>query len=128
MRVLVCGGRNYEKEEVVFLTLDSISPRPTVVITGGARGADAFAKNWCSSRAVTNRCFFAEWVVYGKSAGPIRNNDMLKEGRPELVVAFPGGKGTADMVERARRAGVRVVEVGYAAAHIGCAANKEKTA
>ena len=46
-----------------------------------------------------------------RGAGPERNARMLAEGRPDLVVAFPGGTGTADMVRRAKAAGVRVVEV-----------------
>jgi ABC-type sugar transport system substrate-binding protein len=36
---------------------------------------------------------------------------MLDEGKPDIVVAFPGGTGTADMVRRARKAGVVVIEV-----------------
>jgi predicted Rossmann-fold nucleotide-binding protein len=41
----------------------------------------------------------------------VRNRQMLTEGRPDLVVAFPGGKGTANMVALARKAGVEIVEV-----------------
>jgi hypothetical protein len=50
----------------------------------------------------------ADWNTHGRAAGPIRNQRMLDEVKPELVVAFPGGRGTADMVRRAREAGVNV--------------------
>jgi hypothetical protein len=51
----------------------------------------------------------ADWRKYGAAAGPIRNQRML-EGPPDIVVAFAGGKGTADMVQRARAAGIAVIE------------------
>jgi len=53
----------------------------------------------------------ADWHLHGKAAGPKRNQRMLDHGRPKRVIAFPGGKGTADMVDRARVAGVDVIEV-----------------
>lgn len=81
------------------------------VIAGRARGADSLAIDW----AVTNWCNFqefpADWYRYGKSAGYIRNKQMLDEGRPDIVVAFPGGKGTAMMSRLAVEAGVEVLEV-----------------
>jgi hypothetical protein len=53
----------------------------------------------------------AEWETLGRKAGPIRNERMLTEGKPDLVVAFPGGRGTAHMTRLAREAGVEVVEI-----------------
>lgn len=55
-------------------------------------------------------CFRADWEQCGRQAGPLRNARMLAEGRPDAVIAFPGGKGTADMVRKARAAGLPVVE------------------
>jgi hypothetical protein len=52
-----------------------------------------------------------QYQEYGKGAGPRRNKQMIEEGNPDLVIAFPGGRGTADMINRARAAGVRVIEV-----------------
>ena len=58
------------------------------------------------------RAFPAKWNEHGKAAGPIRNQQMLTEGKPDLVIAFndylPNSKGTLDMVTRARRAGVAI--------------------
>ena len=52
--------------------------------------------------------FPADWKTYGRAAGPLRNARMIAEGKPDLVLAFPGGRGTADMTRKARAAGVEV--------------------
>lgn len=111
MRVLVCGGRDFQDARGLFASLDGLVPRPTLIIQGGAFGADALASEWAYKRDVLERQFPADWKRHGRAAGPIRNQQMLEKGKPELVVAFPGGIGTADMVRRARAAGVRVLVV-----------------
>lgn len=84
-----------------------------VIIHGGAAGADKIADEW----AMVNWChieeYKADWDKYGRSAGPIRNKRMLTEGKPDLVVAFPGGRGTMNMIKLAKEAGVEVLEVKY---------------
>lgn len=115
MRVLVCGGRNYTDRARVFAELDvvlSLAPLDSVmVIQGGAAGADAFARSWCIDRRVEYVNVPADWKTYGKQAGPIRNQKMVSKYRPELCLAFPGGRGTADMVTRAKSANIKVVEI-----------------
>ena len=69
------------------------------------------AFRWAAERNVFQRVFFAKWALIGRGAGPLRNQQMLREGKPDLVLAFPGGKGTAHMVRIARKAGVPVQEV-----------------
>lgn len=107
MRILVCGGREYCNREQLYDTLDSY-PTPAAIIEGGAQGADRFAREWATERGIQVETFPADWKTHGKSAGPIRNQQMLKEGRPDLVVAFAGGKGTQHMMTIARNAGVKV--------------------
>ncbi len=112
MRVLVTGGRDYINTYELFGKLNELHNEVgiTVVIHGGASGADALAGNWARSRKVQEIACPADWDKHGKAAGPIRNQEMLEQHKPDLVVAFSGGRGTADMVRRARDAGVRVVE------------------
>jgi hypothetical protein len=118
MRVLVCGGRDYADGKRVFAELDALM-RPAfaagdaefVVIHGNAPGADTLADAWAARRNVGREPYGADWKANGRAAGPIRNARMLAEGRPDLVLAFPGGRGTADMVRKANRAGVKVVTV-----------------
>ena len=62
-------------------------------------------------RGVPFDVYMADWKRLGRKAGPIRNQRMLVEGKPDLVVAFPGGKGTAGMVTLARNASVEVIVV-----------------
>lgn len=113
MRVLVCGGRDYTDRARVKAVLDKLRAERGIdaLIHGGARGADALAAEWAAAAGVPAQVFLADWSRNGRAAGPIRNAKMLIEGRPALVVAFPGGRGTADMTRRARAAGVEIVEV-----------------
>ncbi len=115
MRVLVCGARDWRDQGFVYRVLDTMHATKgfTLVITGGAPGADRFGKNWALDRGIATDTFQADWARLGLAAGPIRNQRMIQEGKPDLVVAFPGGKGTADMVARADRAGVPVEKVGW---------------
>lgn len=114
-RVLVCGGRAYNDHARVHAVLDKLHAEAgiSLIIQGGARGADHFAWDWATDNSVSQQQFDADWENQGSFAGPARNKRMLEEGRPDLVIAFPGGKGTADMVRKARRAGVEVVEISH---------------
>lgn len=113
MRVIVCGGRHYSDWTVVAKTLDAIHAKTpfSIVINGLARGADRLAARWAAERGIELQFFDPEWERYGKSGGPRRNSRMLIEGRANLVISFPGGDGTADMVRKAYARGVRVIEV-----------------
>lgn len=114
MRVLVCGGRNFNDTALAYRTLDRVHRERMigVVIEGDAPGADRIAGYWARRNHIDDLKFKADWKTHGNAAGPIRNARMISEGRPNLVVAFAGGRGTADMVARAKAAGVKVIEVG----------------
>ena len=114
MKVLVCGGRGYRDAAFVARTLDDLHAQTpiTALMQGGAPGADRLAKEWAATHPEIERYVCrAEWHLHGKAAGPMRNARML-EWKPDVVVAFPGGSGTADMVRRAVEAGVRVLQAG----------------
>jgi len=105
--LLVCGSRRWADIDAIFSAMDEA--KPACVIHGGAPGADRIAGEWAKARGVPCEVFPADWAI-GAAAGPIRNTRMLKEGRPDLVLAFalPKSRGTADLVAKARRAGVQV--------------------
>jgi hypothetical protein len=113
MRVLVCGGRDYQNKSRVDQVLQQVGAEQpiTTIIHGAARGADQLGEAWGLRRGIRLEAYPADWSRFGLSAGPRRNQEMLTKGQPDLVVAFPGGRGTADMVRRSRRAGIRVIEV-----------------
>ena len=111
-RIIVCGGRGYRNRDSVYWQLDRIHTARgiAVVIHGAARGADSLAAEWAQDRCVLAEPYPADWASDGKAAGPIRNQRMLDQAAPDAVVAFPGGRGTDDMVRRAKVAGVPVLD------------------
>lgn len=113
MRVLVCGGRAFRNRTMLDTVLDDLAERKpiTLVIEGDADGADRLAGAWAYERDIALQVYPAGWSRHGRGAGPIRNKQMIVEGMPDLVVAFPGGRGTANMVRQAKAAGVPVISV-----------------
>lgn len=113
MRVLVCGGRNYDDVARLSAVLNKLHSEAGVdkIIEGGANGADRLARQWAYAQDVSCDTYEADWENQGAFAGPARNKRMLDEGKPDLVIAFPGGRGTADMVKKARKAGVETIEI-----------------
>lgn len=112
MRVLVCGGRRFNDPLTLGSWLGGIHKNNgpiTLLIEGGAPGADFMARKFAEWIGIPTQTFEAEWSRYGRRAGPLRNKRMIEEGKPDLVVAFEGGKGTADMVRQAEAAGIRVL-------------------
>lgn len=114
MRVVVCGGRDYGDRDALFDALDAIHRESpiTALAHGGAKGADALAGFWAASSGIWTEEFRADWDAHGRAAGPIRNGKMLREFKPDLVVAAPGGRGTADCCRQAMGMGIRVVQIG----------------
>lgn len=120
MRVIVCGSRDWTNrlafDVVLYGLWGSRATRDLTLIHGACpTGADALVDEWAGTKVPVER-FPAEWEKRGRIAGPLRNQQMLDEGKPDLVVAFVNkpldeSRGTADMVRRARKAGVPVYVV-----------------
>jgi len=110
-RVLVCGGRDQDDYVWVKVALDGILEEMPIdlILHGNAPGADALADNWACGNGIDRVIFPATWAL-GRKAGPLRNQRMIDIGKPDLCVALPGGKGTADMVRRCKKAGIEVRE------------------
>lgn len=103
MIVAVTGGRDYEGNvEEILAQLDI-----DLLIHGGASGADKLAEAYCEANGIKTSCFKPNWKLYGRAAGPKRNAEMVAA-KPDLCVAFPGGKGTANMIKLCNKAGVKV--------------------
>ena len=111
MKVLVCGGRDFC--DVLFLsnTLDRLNklhgPFKTI-IEGNARGADQIAGGWAMDRGINLMKIPADWEKHGRSAGIIRNIEML-DLKPDLVIAFNGGRGTDHTVSEAKKRGIKTM-------------------
>jgi predicted Rossmann-fold nucleotide-binding protein len=111
-RVLVCGGREYNDRKFMFEKLSELHAADTfsVLIAGGAPGADSLAVEWARSNGIEVAIYQANWNALGRNAGPVRNAKMLTHGKPDLVISFPGGRGTDDLLRRARSLTVAVTE------------------
>lgn len=117
--ICVTGGRSYTDRAKLDQVLTDIAVDVAEsndhfvhveLMHGCASGADRLADDWARKRGTPVYRFPADWAEHGKAAGPMRNQQMV-DAKPDEVVAFPGGAGTADMVRRAKAAGIRVTEV-----------------
>lgn len=112
---IICGGRDFTDAETFERAMEDIigvrGGLPGKLVHGASRGADALADEWARQFALAVSPEPADWSSLGARAGPIRNQRMIDNHSPAFVVAFPGGHGTADMVRRARKAGIVVCEV-----------------
>jgi hypothetical protein len=107
-RTIVFGGRDFTDWRYLFDILDRHhAAEPFVcIIEGGARGADMYARRWARSRGIPCFTVPADWKQFGRSAGVRRNQRMIDEYAPTEGIGFPGGRGTADMMTRIRKAGL----------------------
>ncbi len=126
--VLVCGGREFGcykesgklvvvKPERNFIcdVLDAAAgygedglPLPIKIIHGACpTGADRVADAWAKRNMMPVKSFPADWDQFGKGAGPRRNQQMV-DTKPNYCLAFPGGAGTRDCVQRCEDAGIMV--------------------
>jgi len=110
MRIVVTGGRDFSDGALVAKALSAVHRKHNIdlLINGGARGADTLAANWARRAGIQVATVYADWRTHGKKAGILRNQQMLDAAKPDACVAFPGGRGTADMVARCAKAGLPV--------------------
>jgi hypothetical protein len=111
-RVLVCGGREYADDDILC---DYLNHRLAdwdfkLLIHGDAPGADRMADAWAMAHGVQPAACRANWRRWPRCAGPIRNNRMLIL-QPQMCIAFPGNRGTADMIRQCKTAGIEVWDV-----------------
>lgn len=122
MIVIVTGSRHWEDYNTLRSYMDSVSAnevdyKPFLIAHGAAKGADQLAEKYAKEKGISTIEFFAEWLLFGKKAGPIRNQKMvewcLEEALdiniPLVCIAFPlpNSKGTWDCVRRCKRANIK---------------------
>lgn len=109
LTVGVTGGRTYRDYYAVQKALAKVSGRFDItVVHGDARGADAWARLWCERTGTPQRPYPADWDADPHHAGTARNQQMVDEAGIQLLLAFPGGSGTNDMIQRCHQAGIPV--------------------
>lgn len=110
-RILICGDRNWTDAAKIERLVGEL-PCRTLIIEGDARGADRMAGEAALKFGHALEVYPADWNRHGKRAGPIRNAQMLKEGKPDEVWAFhdniEASKGTKHMMTIAYNANIPV--------------------
>lgn len=130
LRVILCGDRDWSDWTAIVRVLRSLDPRTTMVITGGAPGADTLADKAAQSLGFGARVVEdAQWEKYGRAAGPIRNQKMLEilcagsASDHRMVIAFHDdlarSKGTKDMVTRTKKRAKRNPELNIRIQRVG---------
>jgi hypothetical protein len=111
IRLLVCGSTDFSNQKHMNTVLNKFkrSNNITLVIHRGSAGADRLADLWARSKGIPVKEYKANWREYGKTAGPIRNYEMLKDGKPTVVFAFSSDKGTESIIEKAEKKGIHIV-------------------
>lgn len=119
MRICICGGRDYFNAERVYEVLDyAYRYKPFTLISGGATGADTLGIQWAKLRGVPCEVYPAQWRLHGRRAGPLRNYQMIATGI-DVLLAFPGGRGTEHMMLACTKAGVKVIKVSNETGNLG---------
>jgi len=110
MKLIVCGGRTFNDWQYVRHELDDLHDmcRITLIIHGNATGADTLGNRWAKENGIPLSVYSADWKSFGRLAGPIRNREMAMQA--DSCIAFPGGRGTNDMVKVARNKGLTVYD------------------
>jgi hypothetical protein len=111
MKILVTGDREWSDRETMWKVLAARLAPGDILIEGEARGADKMARQIAEELGIKVEKYPADWNAYGKAAGPIRNQQMIDEGKPQMAIAFHNnlwkGKGTKDMVTRLKKHNIR---------------------
>lgn len=111
-RIAITGGRDYTNWVCLTEQMDAHFSWDDQLLVGDCpTGADLMARCWAEGREIPMALYEAEWEKYGLRAGPLRNEEMIVGGSAELLLAFPGGKGTASATGIARRAGIEIIVV-----------------
>lgn len=109
MKVIIAGGRHFKPSVASGLIISEIfmSNNITEIVSGGAKGADAYGESIAEIEKIPLKVFKADWKAYGKSAGPMRNKEMALYA--DAVILFKGGYGTANMRKHAIEQGLKIL-------------------
>ena len=101
MKVIIAGGRDFNRYDLLKHKCDKIftKVKDLEIVSGGAKGADKLGELYALENNVKVTIFKADWNMYGKSAGGIRNSEMGDYA--DALIAFWDGKspGTKHMID-----------------------------
>lgn len=92
MKVAIIGGRDFNNYEMLCEILNQYKNKISQIISGGAKGADSLGERWAKDKKIQTKIFYPDWGKYGKTAGLVRNHDIISNS--DCVIAFWDGKST----------------------------------
>ena len=108
MRTIVAGSRNVTDIRQLHAALIECGWVPSVIISGGARGADRLGEEWAKQIGLPLEIYPADWDHYGKSAGHRRNAEMAAVADALIALWDGQSRGTKGMIDLATARGLRV--------------------
>lgn len=106
MKIIVAGGRDFNNRVIMDKILsEHIDPSFDIIISGCAKGADTLGAEWAATHGVALQTFPANWEMYGKSAGFIRNADMGAYADAAIIFWDGESKGTKHMIQTMKKLG-----------------------
>ena len=113
MKVVITGGRDFNEKKYIHEQLDKIhSETPiTLLVQGNAIGADILSGMWATKNKIKMLTVKADWDKFGNKAGLIRNIEMADMYDYDMVIAFPGGRGTAHMIEYCESRNMNIIKI-----------------
>lgn len=108
MKTIIAGSRKHTWWKTVYEAVEQSGFDITEVVSGGAAVVDALGEQWAHTHSVPCRVFHADWTRYGRSAGPVRNQQMADYADALIAVWDGKSRGTADMIRRAELRGLKV--------------------
>ena len=107
--ILICGDRNWTNASIMKKVMDKFVNEKDILVHGNTRGADKMSGFIGKEIGCEVKVFPANWDEHGRSAGPIRNREMLRQ-NPDIVIGFHNNieksKGTKDMLNISKKKGV----------------------
>jgi hypothetical protein len=106
MKLAIVGSRNFTDYKRLSRIVDKVKGQITLIVSGGARGADTLGERYAKERAIPYLIFPANWDKYGKKAGVLRNQDIVDNADVMIAFLVPESKGTRDSIKKARVKGI----------------------
>ena len=116
MKLAIVGSRSIIDKDFVFIEIDIFILEygtPELIISGGARGVDTIAEEYASQNGIETCIFKPDWKKYGKSAGIVRNKDIISKSTHVLAFQENKSKGTQSSINLAKKMGktLKVIEM-----------------
>jgi hypothetical protein len=108
MKVIIAGSRSIASMEVVEQAIKESGFEITQVVSGLARGVDTLGLSWGKKNSIHGVGIPADWGLFGRSAGLIRNQEMADYADALIAIWDGKSRGTKDMIDRATKKGLKV--------------------